>query len=270
MKFIKNLIILSGLVLMFGSCETDVVDPAGPRNQAAVPGIKNLNPATYDVNDLSNTYIQFDLTLNASGVDEAVLVVSYKGGKQRKEVARVNSFPSNIRVALTQAASALGLDIADVKAADVFNFEVQTVQGGKTYYSSAAFNVAVVCGYLTDNVTGSYHIYSSPDDWDFEGDVTITADPDDQYILYINGLAAAEGLEDAGPIKLVINPLNYAVTAERSTISASLAPWGLSYTGYSYQGSGQVNTCDGTFDMLFTISVDQGNFGNFPFVLTKN
>ncbi len=264
MKFIKNLIILSGLVLMFGSCETDVVDPAGARNQAVVPGVKNLNPATYDVNDLSNTFVKFDLTLNGS-VDEAVVVVSYKGGKERKEVHRVSSFPATgITIPLTTAAQALGLQLSDVKAADVFNFEVQTIQGGKTYYSSAAFNVAVVCGYAISNVTGSYHFISTA--WDAEGDVTITADPDDQFVLYINGLAAAEGFEDTGSIKLRVNPLNYAVTAEKSTISPNIAQ----YTNYTYQGTGQLNTCNGRFDMLFTITVDQGSFGNFAFTFTKN
>lgn len=264
MKYIKNLVFLFGMILMFSSCETDVVDPAGSRNDAVVPGILNLNPATYDVNDLSNTYIQFDLTL-PSPVDEVALVVSYKGGKQRKELMRINNFPATgIRVPLTTAATALGLQLSDIKAADVFNFEVQTIQGGKVYYSSAAFNAAVVCGYSKDNVTGSYHFVSAA--WESEGDVTITADPDDPYTLFINGLAAAEGFEDTGSIKLVVNPINYAVTAVKSTISPNIAQ----YTNYTYQGSGQLNTCNGQFDMLFTITVDQGSFGNFAFTFTKN
>lgn len=255
--------IFGGLMFLFTACETKIDDPAGARDEAAVPGVKNLNPATYDVNDLENTYIQFDLS--ASGVDQAAVLVSFGKGKERKEVARVSTFPANITIPLTDVVNALGMNLDDVEAADVFTFEVQTFQGGKSYFSSAAFKVAVVCGYETENVTGAYTAYSSPDEWDMEGSVNLVADEDDQYIVYIHGYATAEGLEEIAPIKMIINPLDFSVTVPKVTIADNA----FGYTGYSYAGSGSLNTCNGTYELMMSVTVDQGSFGSFEYTFTK-
>lgn len=257
--------ILGGMMLLFSACETDVIDPAGARDEAVVPGITNLNPATYDVNDLENTFIQFDLTMPGSGVEEAVLLVSFGDGKQRKEVTSVNSFPANINVPLTDVVAALGMNLESIEPADQFSFEIRTTQGGKSYYSSAAFKVAVVCGYEVENVTGAYLAYSAPDQWDMEGNVTLEVDPNDEFKVYINGYATAEGLVEIAPIVMIINPLDFSVTVPSSTI----ADEAFGYTGYTYEGSGSLNTCDGKYELMIGISVDQGSFGSFQFEFTK-
>ncbi len=269
MKILRNLMIIFGVALLFTACQPTDVDPAGSRGEAAVPGIKNLNPATYEDTDLENTFVKFDLTMpEGATVDEAVLLVSYNKGGERKEVQRISSFPANgITVPLTSAASALGLGLESIKAADVFNFEVMTIEGGKEYFSSAAFNVAVVCGYDVDVITGDYTASSAS--WDMEGPVTITVDPDDEYIVYVHGLADAEGMTGNGtPFTFIINPLDYSITAPKATIADSMEPLA-PYTGYSYAGSGSLNTCDGTYRMMFAITVDQGSFGSFEFVFSK-
>lgn len=269
MKIINIFSLIAAIVMVFSSCETEVIDPAGQRGVASVPGIQNLNPATYDVNNLETTFVKFDLVLDDPSVEQASVVVSYKGDKKRAEVATVTSFPTTLTLPLTDVASALGLQLSSIEAADVFNFEVKTTQGGQSYFSSAAFNVAVVCGYEVENVTGGYRALS--DGWGLDGGVTITADPDNEFILYVTGLAAVEGLdEDQGPLKLVVDPLDYSVTAERTVLASSTAPWGVAYTGLAYEGSGGLNTCDGSMEMLFTITVDQGSFGSFAFSFTKN
>lgn len=268
MKKIKFLSLIATLILFITACETDVVDPAGDRGVAPAPGIENLNPATFDVYDLENTYIQFTLVLNDPKVNEAKIVASFKGNQKRVEVASVTSFPSTIKITLKEVATKLGMQLNDVVAADVFNFEVQTLLGGKVYYSNAAFNAAVVCGYDIANVTGSYHALS--DDWGFDDDVEIVADPDDDYVLYVHGLAAAEGLDEIAPLKLEVNKLNFSVTAVKTVLAPDVASWGLPYTGFFYEGSGELNTCDGTYTMNFTIGVDQGTWGLQAFVFTKN
>ncbi len=254
---------------MLSSCETEVIDPAGQRGVTSVPGIQNLNPATYDVNDLENTFVKFDVVLDDPTVDQAAILVSYKGDKKRAEVASVTSFPATLTIPLTEVAAKLGLQLSDIEAADVFNFEVKTTQGGQSYFSSAAFNVAVVCGYEVSNVTGSYRAVSGG--WGVDGGITIEADPNDEYTLYVTGLATIDGLEeDQGPLKLIVDPLDFSVTAVHSVLASSTAPWGNPYTGLGYAGSGMLNTCDGSMDMLFTITVDQGSFGSFDFQFTKN
>jgi hypothetical protein len=125
-------------------------------------------------------------------------------------------------------------------------------------------NAAAVCAYDPEMVSGSYKAVSA--DWAVDGPVTITVDPEDEYTIYVAGLAELDGLtEDKGPLKMVVNPLNFEVTAER-TVLASIA---FDYTNIAYEGFGLLNTCDGTYEMNFTITVDQGSFGQFPFTLTK-
>ncbi len=269
MKKIKIFGLIATLILTFSSCETDVDDPAGVRGVGVVPAIVDLNPAVYDSNDLENTFVQFTLDITESSVSEAVVVASYNGDKKRTEMTRISSFPSTIKLTLKDVAAKLGISLASVELADVFTFEIVTIQGQESYFSSAAFNAAVVCAYNSEMASGSYHAVS--DGWGLDGNVTITVDPENEYIVYVSGLAAIEGLnEDKGPLKMIINELDYSVDAEKTVLASDVAPWGLPYTGYNYQGFGELNTCDGTYKMTFTIGVDQGSWGAYDFVLTKN
>ena len=270
MKKIKILGFIAVMIVMVISCTTKFEDPAGPRGVAVVPGITNLDPAVFDSKNLETTFVQFDLNVDGSvPVSQAIIQVSYNGGMQRVNYSTISTFPANVKVSLAEAVTKLGMVLDSVKLGDVFTIEVVTVTNGKEYYSNAAINSAVVCPYNTDLITGSYHA-NSPD-WGSDGDVTITLDPTNNYVVYVSGLEEIEGLvEDKGPLKMVINSKNYAVTVARQPIASSLAPWGLSYTNLAYEGSGVLSTCDGTYTMSFTISVDQGTFGTYSFTLTKN
>jgi len=268
MKTFKIIGLFAAMVFTFASCETEVEDPAGERGLGAVPAITDINPAVYDSNDLQNTFVQFTIDL-ASSASEAVVYVSFNGNKSRVEMGRYTTFPATVQVKLTDAAAGLGMTPEQVELGDVFNFEIAAIVNGKTYFSNAAFNAPLVCAYNPNLVSGSYHATS--DDWGLDGDVTITVDPEDDFKLYVTGLAAIEGLdEDQGPLVMEVNPLNFEVTAPKSVLASSVAPWGLAYTGYFYEGFGILNTCDGTYTMTFTIGVDQGTWGAFNFTFTKN
>ncbi|MDY0078560.1 MAG: hypothetical protein RBR87_14930, partial [Bacteroidales bacterium] len=94
----------------------------------------------------------------------------------------------------------------------------------------------------------------------------ITIDPTDEYIVYVAGLAALDGLdEDKGPLKMVVNPLNFEVKAIRTVLATAA----FGYDNIAYEGFGILNTCDGTYNMNFTITVDQGSFGQYSFSLIK-
>ncbi len=55
-----------------------------------------------------------------------------------------------------------------------------------------------------------------------DGNVTITVDPDDPYIVYVAGLIELDGLpEDKGPLKMVVNPLNFEVTAVKTVLATN-------------------------------------------------
>ncbi|MBE0664036.1 MAG: hypothetical protein IH597_16390 [Bacteroidales bacterium] len=264
MKTYKILTFFAAMVLTFSACETEVVDPAGPRNEGVVPAITNLNPAVFDVNDPANTFIQFDLNVDATEVNEIIIIASFNGNKSRVELKRISTFPSNVVIFMHEVATALGIQLGDVEPGDVFNIEALTSDGSVIYRSNAAINAAVVCAYDPDLVSGAYRAVSA--DWAVDGGITITVDPADEFIVYVSGLAELDGLtEDQGPLKMIVNPLNFEVTAVKTTL-ASVA---FSYTNIAYAGTGLLNTCDGTYEMLFTITVDQGSFGSFPFTFTK-
>lgn len=264
MRKIKILTLLAAMVLGFTACKTDVVDPAGPRNEGVIPTISNLNPAVFDVNDPENTFIKFDLDAT-SAVSEVKVIASFNGDLSRTQFKSYTTFPlKDEMIYMRDVASTLGITLDDITPGDVFNLELLTVQGSDTYRSSAVINAAAVCAYDPEMVSGSYKAVSA--DWEVDGPVTITVDPEDEYTIYVAGLAELDGLtEDKGPLKMVVNPLNFEVTAER-TVLASIA---FDYTNIAYEGFGLLNTCDGTYEMNFTITVDQGSFGQFPFTLTK-
>lgn len=267
MKTYKIFGLIAAMVLTFASCETDVDDPAGSRSEGVVPAIIDLNPAVYDSNDLDNTFIQFTLDVDAPAT-EASVVVSLNGDQRRVVVGTYTTFPATVQVLLSAAAEKLGMTLAQVELGDAFNFEVVTVVGGKSYFSSAAFNAPVVCAYNPDLVSGSYRAVS--DGWGVDGNVTITVDPEDDFIVYVAGLETIDGVnEDLGPLKMIVNPLNFEVEAVK-TVLASVVTWNPAYTNMAYAGSGLLNTCTGTYTMLFAITVDQGSFGSYDFVLTKN
>ncbi|MDY0078641.1 MAG: hypothetical protein RBR87_15340 [Bacteroidales bacterium] len=264
MKKYKLLVILAAMVLSFTACKTDVDDPAGPRNIGVVPSITNLNPAAFDVNDPENTFVKFDLDAE-SAVNEIVIYASFNGDLRRTRLKSYTTFPAKGEIIyMRDVAAALGLSLNDIKPGNTFNLELVTVQGSSTYRSNAVINAAAVCAYDSEMVSGAYKAVSP--DWPADGPVTITIDPTDEYIVYVAGLAALDGLdEDKGPLKMVVNPLNFEVKAER-TVLASAA---FGYTNIAYEGFGLLNTCDGTYDMNFTITVDQGSFGQYSFSLIK-
>lgn len=265
MKKYKLIVFLAALVFGFSACETDVVDPTGLRGEGIIPSITNVNPAFFDVNDAQNAFIKFDVDV-AGAVSEVIVEVSYNGDMRRVTLTNFSTFPAtDIIIYMRDVASALSIPIDDVKPGDVFAVELVTVQGEKRYRSSALISAAAACAYDPALVTGSYNAFSP--DWPADGNVTVTVDPDDEYTIYVEGLAALDGLdEDQGPLKMHVDPLNFEVTAERTVLATAA----FGYDNIAYEGFGTLNTCDGTYNMNFTITVDQGSFGQYVFTLTKN
>jgi hypothetical protein len=267
MKRFKIFSLIAAVVFTFSSC-TEFENPVQQRGEAVVASVSDINPAVFDSNDLTNTFIQFVVNIDESEkskVSEAAIQVSLNGNMERKELLKVSAFPSTVKIKLADIATKLGVALTDIKLGDVLNIEVLTNTNGKLYRSNAAINAAVVCAYNPTLVSGSYHSVSP--DWQSEGDITISVDPADEYTLYVAGLETIEGLdEDQGPLKLIVNPVDYSVEAVKTVLASDA--WG--YHNIAYEGAGNLSTCDGTFTMNFAISVDEGPFGTFAFIFTKN
>ncbi len=265
MKSYKLLGLIAAMVFTFASCETEIIDPAGSRGEAVVPGIVDLNPAIFDSKDMDNTFVQFTIDLGTSKVDEALVLASYEGNLARVEVDKVTTFPATIKLELATVAAALGVKLADLELGDEFAFEIVTIKDGKKNFSSASFVAPLLCAYFPENVTGSY--YAVSDDWGTEGSVTITVDPEDDYTVYLSGLATIDGEdEDKGPLKMTVDPLTFKVTAVKTVIASNF----FGYHNVAFAGSGNLNTCDGTYTMMLAITVDEGSFGSFTYTFTRN
>ncbi len=265
MKKYNSLILSFTLILLLFGCE-EQKDPAGLRGVAIIPVISDLNPALFDSKDLENSYIQFNVALpEGTQADEVIIQGSYNGNMERVTITQVNSFPATVRILSSDAAQLLGLSLADIHNGDVFMFEIVTVNNGLTTRSNDVIYVPVACAYSTAMSTGSYHAVS---DWPSENDVTITVDPEDQYTVYVSGLAAIDDItEDNGPFVMHINPVNYSVSTETKTLASDY--WG--YGAVTYSGDGTFSSCDGAYTLNIDISIGAyGSQGVYIFQLTRN
>jgi len=268
MKHFNIVAIFFAFTLLFlGGCEDTNVNLVEQRGVAVVPSISNLKPAVFDSNDLQNTFVEFKLDVtDKTLLTNAIVKVSLNGKLQRVDFSTITTFPQTVRVSMKEAATKLGIGIDKIILGDILTVEIWTTTNGKVYPTGAVFNASVVCPYFRDQIIGSYHSVSAA--WQSEGDITITADPTDEFTVYVAGLEAIEGLdENKGPLKMVINPLDYSVKAVKTVIASDA--WG--YKNIAYEGTGLLNTCTGNYEMSFDITVDEGTLASSQgFIFTKN
>ncbi len=256
----KILGLVAVVIFSLTSCEEDTFDMN--RGEGVVPSITNLDPAVFS--EAVGTYIAFDLDAK-DYTGDLVVLASVDGDKSRTPVKTISSVPANVVVTLEEVAQAKGMSVNDFEVGSIFNFEVQTTVGGKTYRSPASFNAPLACEYLPENVSGTY--IASSAGWGVNGPITIEADPDDMFKLYVTGLVTIDGMvEDQGPLVMTVNPGNFHVTAPRTVLGTFF----YGFDNVAYQGSGVLDTCTGVYTMTFTITVDQGSFGSYAFTFTPN
>jgi hypothetical protein len=267
MKKIKILGFIVILIMYSISCE-ELPDPAGERGAAIVPGISGLNPGVFDVNDLQNAYVRFTVNIpEGTTIGKITLIGSYNNDHADIIIKELTSFPAVVTITSAEAAQKLGIALTDLERGDVFDFELLITAGGRTTRSTPLV-IPVACVYSVSMSTGSYHSVSA--DWATDGNITLTADAVDPYKIYVSGLEEIDGLdEDKGPLVMHIDPITYAVTADK-TVLASLVTWAGPYHNIAYEGTGTFSSCEGTYNMNFSISVDEGPFGTYAFVFTRN
>jgi len=254
------------LILMITGCEK-TKDPAGLRETGIIPVITNVNPGIFDSKDLTYSYVEMTVNIGSTEKAEKVSIEgSFNNNHERMLLAEATSFPATIRIVSGDVINKLGLSAGDIKNGDVFTLEVLITANGLTTRSTAILRVVVSCAYDRSLTSGSYHSLSG--DWNSEGDITITADPSDQYKVYVTGLEEMEGLvEDGGPLVMNINPATYEVNVPAKMISSDA--WG--YGAITYSGTGVYNSCDGSYVMHFDISLASlGSQGINTFVFTRN
>ena len=266
MKKIKITGLIIILIMICFGCE-EPKDPAGVRGIAIVPSVSTPNPGFF-INGDEDSYIQFVVDLPDGEQPEKTEVVASHGTNfERMKIADVTSFPATITVTLGAVLDAIGINMSAVNTGDIMYVEVETTLDGKVTRSSASLAIPVVCAFDPAMAVGEYRAVSAT--WPADGPVTLTADPDDPYKIYVSGLAELDGItEDLGPLVMHIDPATLKVTADK-TVLASIA---FGYHNFSYAGAspGSFNTCDGKYAIYFSITVDEGSFGGpWAFTFTR-
>ena len=259
MKRIKILRLTLILVAVLFGCE-EAKDPAGQRNVGIVPLLTDVSGLF--IGGEPSSFVQFKVDLQEGAtVENAQVVVSSGDAFQRVKIADISSFPSDFTFTLGDITEKLG----EINEGEVIYIEVVTTRDGITTRSNAALAQIVFCQYDVNMATGSYHSLSA--DWNSEGDISIKADAADQFTVYVTGLETIDGLdEDQGPLVMHINPATFEVIADKTVLASDA--WG--DTNIAYEGTGSYNSCNGSYEMNFTISVDQGEYGTFAFTFTRN
>ena len=266
MKNLKTLGFIVMLLLMAAGCE-ELPDPAGVRGVAVVPAITDLNPGVFDSKDLENSYIEFVITVPEGTLPEKITVVaSYLDNFERVTMTEATSFPAPVRLKSKDVIGKLGIQASNIENGDIFTFELLTQANGMTTRSVAVLSIPVACGYDVNLATGSYHCVSP--DWGSDGTITLSADQENPYKIYVSGLEEIEGLtEDLGPLAIYIDPATYSVNAPLKAIASEA--WG--YGAISYTGTGVYSSCDGNYTMYFEISLTAlGSVGQYSFTFTRN
>lgn len=271
MKYLKIItVLLLPCFLLFMGCEDTNDDLVQERGENVMAVISDLSPANFN-EDVANSYISFTVSLpDGESVDAATVEVVLDS--LTADLQSITSFPATVTVNAADAVAALGVSIDDITTSSVFYVYVTTeVDGRVTRSKTASLTVPVVCAFDENLTAGSYHEYSSG--WAVEGDVTLTADENDPYTITISGLQAVDGLTGNGnDYVITIDPGTFAVTGEGTVImAADLSEWGYTYTNYAYTlTSGSYDSCEGTYELEFKITVDQGSFGSYSFTFSRN
>ena len=247
--------------MIFFGCEEEK-DPAGKRNIGVVPKITDITGIF--INGDPNSFIRFKVNLESGvTVEQSSVIVSTQNNFERIKIADLTSFPADVTLTLGAITEKLGA----ISKGEVISIEVLTTLDGITTRSNASLAQIVYCEYDGALAVGSYHSVSPPLEWNSEGDISIQADPDDPYKVYVSGLEALEGVnEDQGPLVMHIDPASFNVTADKTVLASDF----FGETNIAYEGTGSFSSCLGSYEMNFNISTDQTDYGTFAFTFTRN
>lgn len=279
MKKYKILSMIVALGLFLGACEDTNDNLVASRGVAVVPVLTALTPEAPLFTDFTVDDVSFTVSLEeGDAVDSAEIEVDYDGNVATLQT--IASFPSDITITAAEILTALGLSSDEIELGSQISIYVMTTSDGVTTRSQAAFSIDIPCEFDATVTAGPYAVVC--DGWGVDSDVTITADEADPYILYISGLAEADGCVGNGnTMKVMIDPISYQLTGEteRTIVAANCGGWGAGYevyTNYSYTlKSGSFSTCEGSYEIVFELEylyagdADYSSWGNLTFTFTR-
>ena len=129
----KLLLPFIGIFALAFSC-TDVEDDDFFTEGGSVLFYQNVSPGFYDLGNLDNTVVGFDIGSNGDAASSADMTVSYSGELGTAGPAGIGnvSLPGNTTVTLVAACEALGIDINGLGIGDTFTFEATSGTAKRT------------------------------------------------------------------------------------------------------------------------------------------
>lgn len=177
----KLLYFLSLLLLVgFSSCDEEVT-PVYVEAGGVTAQVNNVQTGFYNLLDLDNASIAFDLTTNGVDANSVTIFKSLNGGEP-VEHAKISSVPSTITVSAADAVAGLGVSLEDLELGDAFDFtfSVDAADGRTLKSGNTLLNVKVSCASTLDGTysavsTGTSTDGCCPGELTVESEVTVTS-----------------------------------------------------------------------------------------------
>jgi len=143
------------------------------------------------------------------------------------------------------------------------------IDWGKTLKTS----IQIFCELDESTLVGEFNWIN--EGWEHSGKLSLEADPDDPYKIYLVGVPFELVGEDEDPdfewngnkITLNVNKTTHVITGPKVTVAPTL--WGYGKPSFEVMGDSEFDTCSGEYIVYFRITVDEGSFGTLPFKFNK-
>lgn len=288
MKYIKSFIALAFMALFTVSCDQDLPYPLDDVKKGVVIDIvrgentdgvlsAGITEGNYKIK-LSIPKQQGDYSM--MGHAQLVCVFTNAAGETTSKVVTddIKTFPTEVNLDIAKIYQQFGLQ--EPALGEVLNFTTNAIlKDGYVVYGwneFSGFNNSMFTGWLVDgrgySYSARYPVVCPLFLEDFVGDMVISdAFNEAEYGVSIVKISDTElemhgffgGEDPEGVIKIVIDPSVHTVTIPKQVITPSYG----SYTNLSIEATGTLDACKGTITFTGPITVDQGGFGSFNFVI---
>ncbi len=130
---LKLIIPFLGIMVFTISC-SDIEDDDFFTEGGTVLFFQNVEPGFYDLGDLNNTFVGFDVGQGGDAISNSDYMIDYSGALGSHGPVSIGSSanPGNFTASLAEACTALGIDINGIEVGDNFNFTAITGTARRT------------------------------------------------------------------------------------------------------------------------------------------
>lgn len=130
-------------LLVWGCDDREEMESVVLKSEGAIPVITSGESTFYNLLDLDNASVDFDLGINGKA-ESVVIYKSFNNGDKIK-LKEVSSVPATVTVTLDEAINGFGVTKDELVPGDMFSFTFEVISGGKSYHSNVVFSAAGSC-----------------------------------------------------------------------------------------------------------------------------